>query len=868
MDLGTLQAVLALDSSAFQEGLNQASSALSSFSAVASGVFEGIGASSFFDQMTGGFQGITSFIVGATSDMQGYSQTIDNTLNNLSSQYASASGAVDSGTAKQKASFLEAQDALITYNEKIATIQQNISDVMAGQNIIDAVNKYQDQLSAAQEAYADKVSQIDAEIAQTNADLLQTEQDNAQKMQDTLADMQMSHGDKMADTREKQAQQIADTTSAVEKVALQKKFNEENQLAEDSYNRAYATKKTELQRSLDEENERAKDAADKKLATYQTELQKEASLEAEKEAKLKAAENAEIERLQDENDKKLALYQKELADEERSYALSQAKRAASGGAQGGGGAVSLGHLTEIGKNDPFAAVSESLDSLQGKIIDFALKSPFNLHDIEQADQGVQAIGLNVEKMNPIIGDLAGHWHTTFSAAFTAIQNASLGNSRILQNQFHVTKDDLTKAFGGPITSVNDFATAMQNLDEKGKLKGSFKGGQIAAFDTLPGQMSNVQDQVTRLALAFVGFQPGKTLKEQDPNSLFMILFNTIKEFSQFLKDHRDEFAKALEPLAKSIGSVLKNLVPLIENVVLFATHHAKLVATVAIGISIFGTLFGIFISLLPIIAGIVLAFAVLGTAMALLFVVWIPLGIAIVAALAAAYTTNFLHIKDIVNTVIKWVINNFEMILVFLGPVGLLVMGIKMVFDNWKAIMAVLSDAVGLFVDLISGHWEKLWKDLQKLFGDIVTLFNGLVNSFADWGKNLANSFVNAFMGVFNAFKSGIGSFLSNVMKAFQGKSPPTEGPLKDIDKWGENIGMAWVSGFQKAIGSVQIPNVSSLTSGLGGSGTGGTWNYNSQSNLRTSNVVMNNAFNINSQASAVNMVQYLAFQSNHFGAV
>ena len=44
---------------------------------------------------------------------------------------------------------------------------------------------------------------------------------------------------------------------------------------------------------------------------------------------------------------------------------------------------------------------------------------------------------------------------------------------------------------------------------------------------------------------------------------------------------------------------------------------------------------------------------------------------------------------------------------------------------------------------------------------------------------------------------------MENAKRFIQGNSPPKEGPLKQIDKWGFNIGEAWVSGFAGSIGKL-----------------------------------------------------------------
>lgn len=76
-----------------------------------------------------------------------------------------------------------------------------------------------------------------------------------------------------------------------------------------------------------------------------------------------------------------------------------------------------------------------------------------------------------------------------------------------------------------------------------------------------------------------------------------------------------------------------------------------------------------------------------------------------------------------------------------------------------------------------------------------------------EWGANIANAFVDgvksAIGNIVNAFKDG----LNKAKSVIQGKSPPIEGPFKEVDVWGYNVGTAWVEGVQKAISALTFDN-------------------------------------------------------------
>jgi hypothetical protein len=82
---------------------------------------------------------------------------------------------------------------------------------------------------------------------------------------------------------------------------------------------------------------------------------------------------------------------------------------------------------------------------------------------------------------------------------------------------------------------------------------------------------------------------------------------------------------------------------------------------------------------------------------------------------------------------------------------------------------------------------------------------NKLANANGDVGGPVGTSWVTS---VANAIARGdyrIATAMRTAMKAGVGESPPKWGPLRFVDKWGENIGAAWVGGIQKAIGGSSI---------------------------------------------------------------
>jgi len=171
-NVGSLYVAINGDASGLLDALSTAQEGISSFGEIAGGVFAGMGAASLFSDITGGLGEVANFVTGTASDFQAYGQTFTQTLSNLSEQAGSMNDTIAGGNAKAGASALEATDAFITYQEKIQEIEQNIADVMAGQNVIDAQSNLNQKLEDLAQQHADKVESINDQIAQSQQDLL------------------------------------------------------------------------------------------------------------------------------------------------------------------------------------------------------------------------------------------------------------------------------------------------------------------------------------------------------------------------------------------------------------------------------------------------------------------------------------------------------------------------------------------------------------------------------------------------------------------------------------------------------------------------------------------------------------------------
>lgn len=73
------------------------------------------------------------------------------------------------------------------------------------------------------------------------------------------------------------------------------------------------------------------------------------------------------------------------------------------------------------------------------------------------------------------------------------------------------------------------------------------------------------------------------------------------------------------------------------------------------------------------------------------------------------------------------------------------------------------------------------------------------------WGRNIADAWSSSLAGSIRGSKDNLNRAVRWATGSLQGQSPPKEGPLRFIDKWGENIGAAWAEGVAKGIGDGDI---------------------------------------------------------------
>lgn len=118
------------------------------------------------------------------------------------------------------------------------------------------------------------------------------------------------------------------------------------------------------------------------------------------------------------------------------------------------------------------------------------------------------------------------------------------------------------------------------------------------------------------------------------------------------------------------------------------------------------------------------------------------------------------------------------------------------------AIFALLHP-VNLLVAALIGlavYSTYLIADLQNAEGVV----NTYVSRFFDWGYNLISSFADGIRSAANAAYNAVLSVINAFIGLIQSFSPPKEGPLKNVDKWGKGVIGAFADGIRSGAGDAR----------------------------------------------------------------
>jgi TP901 family phage tail tape measure protein len=150
--------------------------------------------------------------------------------------------------------------------------------------------------------------------------------------------------------------------------------------------------------------------------------------------------------------------------------------------------------------------------------------------------------------------------------------------------------------------------------------------------------------------------------------------------------------------------------------------------------------------------------------------------------------------------------------------------------DRVIAFFSQLPGKIREFIDKIPGAFREGLDGIEKVVIEFTT------KAFS-WGVNLVNSLVNGIKSVAGNIKKAFTDGMDAAKNSLKGNSPPKEGPFKNIDIWGRNIGEAWSDAFTSGASNIKIPD---LPSGSVMSGVVSSVPKNSSSSMAGSVVNIN----------------------------
>lgn len=328
--------------------------------------------------------------------------------------------------------------------------------------------------------------------------------------------------------------------------------------------------------------------------------------------------------------------------------------------------------------------------------------------------------------------------------------------------------------------------------------------------------------------------------------------------TRIIPDFIAQIGKAFEP---SLAIVVQSITKAIQGMGTWLTNNQQIVDTwgkkladvTKIVVDAFGSIFNFLINNQGVIIGVLAAVALGIGAVAIAFTIANLPAIAILAVFAAlgyiippiiAYFGGLSNIiatlqpvLDVLSSLFRdfiipqfttiWSVISTQLIpaltdlwnvispvlipvLQFLGAViGLAVVGAVILFieiikfavisiTNWVvSVDTAIKNVIGFFTSLLTG--------IQNIWTSITTELAKWVSDIYDWGVNLIKSFADGIKSAGKYVVSAVENALNSAKNLLKGNSPPVEGPYKDIDKWGFNVGNAWVQGVRNAIGGLTL---------------------------------------------------------------
>lgn len=478
--------------------------------------------------------------------------------------------------------------------------------------------------------------------------------------------------------------------------------------------------------------------------------------------------------------------------------------------------------------DTLTGSAESGASVFQRLADFAAKTPFETRDLADATKTMLSFGISSEdalKNLRILGDVSlGNKEKlgTLTLAFSQIQstgrlmgqdllqliNAGFNPLQIISEKTGKSMATLKDEMAAGKISAEQVADAFKTATSEG---GLFYQGMDRGSQTLEGKFSTLKDSIGVLARKIVGLSDsGEIVKgglvdklKDGIGGLTTIIDNfdptVFQGFLDFIKNYGVVIA----------GAIMGGLVPAFTawTVAAWASVPALLASGAAALVALAPVLMWAAIGAVvaAAIAGIVYAFQNWGS-----IVEWFKNVIngakdIIINAIGSiqqwfselpekiGYALGFA-----IGAIVSWGVNTWNY-LVQNVPIWIANIG-KFFSELPGKIKTALTNLGPNLKDSFVNGFNAMWEEVKTWPGKIM-----------DWGKNIGSAFVDGVKNALGSLKDAFKNGFNNARGVVEGNSPPKEGPFKEMDKWGYNVGISWVDGLTIAISKVKDEIGSSL---------------------------------------------------------
>lgn len=428
----------------------------------------------------------------------------------------------------------------------------------------------------------------------------------------------------------------------------------------------------------------------------------------------------------------------------------------------------------------------------------------------RANTNVSLMGGTFKYVAPVAGALG------YSAEDLAVAIGLMANSGIKGTQAGTA---LRGAFSRLIKPTDDVATLMEQMDFqitnadgsmksldtimqdlRAKFGGLSEAEKASAAATMFGQeaMSGMLAIINASEADYNNLKDAIYNADGAANTMSDTMINNLSGQMTILKSTIEgisiSFGEIMVPVISKVVSWLQSLATWLNNT---SDNTKQIITIVATVLAALGPLLLVGSKLINGILKVNMLTGMMGGSLTALTG---PIGIVIgvIAALAAAFVTNFGGIRDTVTNImgiigdtISTIVSNIKSIWDsnLYGIRDIVSEVMTFIEETFSSVLTVIEDAVKLFSDILTGDWSAVWEDVNQIFEDIwtgiKTALGGFLDTIVDSVIKLgANLYVKA-KDAWNNFWNGAKELWQSIKDWFE---EAKEDPIGTLKKLGESL--------------------------------------------------------------------------------